>query len=393
MAPRVFDLRRPALPSALVALAGAALVSAACSSDGGDTPGVTHPTMIEVNPADFLGQLPCSNEAGSVRRYVATLFDVTGDGAGGSSQDEAADGQGCGGFQLPSSEPTRCSTSVGFGYVVAGRRYCVEVDGYDSDAIEPRGTGIRQMVEGNGDDDAPPAADAASVSPSWTARCEGAQAFGSTVVRAAGCDAFDPQPDPSAPSEVVLSTAELLGDFECGSEPGQVEELTLTARYSGQPASEQTFLCGEEPRFSGLPGNTSLTIDVVARGSGGVLAGASCHALTVPGTTVVAQCTRLNAFGTLRVDLESSLALVGYGCDASISDVRVQVMQDGFERRLPPPDCLQPFDHGFAAGDPAVVTLTIVPREAEPITLACSGAVAPGALVIATCEEPGLAPI
>src|SRR6478609_8243073 len=141
-------------------LVGAGLVAyAGCSTSSATTVAVTHQTMIEVSPDDFLGNVPCATEGPGLKRYVATLFDLNivggASGAAGSSASAGTDSTSGGSavaapFQLPSSTPTPCVAAVGFGYVTPGRRYEVQIDGFDTDDLRPRAVGSRQMMAGIG---------------------------------------------------------------------------------------------------------------------------------------------------------------------------------------------------------------------------------------------------
>jgi hypothetical protein len=389
MVPRPFLIRR--LAWALAPLAAALLAIPGCQSDGTSVDGVTHPTMIEVAPVEFLGALGCSEQPGSVQRYVATLFDVTDLGAGGAASDyePEKDEDGipkCGGFQLPSSEPTSCLTSVGFGYVVHGRRYCAEVDAYDTDQLVPRGTGTRQMVVGAPGDDG--LVQAPLAERRWHTYCEGAVASAATIVRGRSCLPLFPQFAPEAAAGVVVDTEALLGDLACGSDPEQVDYLDLTLTYEGlADGIHRTPTCGGEAIFEDLPAGTSISIYVAAFNGSNPLAGAVCSARTVAGTTVVADCTPLSQEGTLRVDLEAALeALGGFDCDEeSVSDVRVTVGANEVGS-FPPPDCLEPFDYGFRSDEEASVIVSI-DHNGEELSATCVGEVPPGRLVVATCHK------
>ncbi|HEY6081052.1 MAG TPA: hypothetical protein VIW29_19690 [Polyangiaceae bacterium] len=175
-------LLRPSRPACL-ALGGLLTALAGCSSD--DTTvedSVTHPTLIEVAPTDFLGSERCvtgSDDAG-IKRYVATAYDVTDDGAGGAGSEPDVDAVASeeeaepmrddvgelprNGFKLPSSGPTSCTASVGFGLVVPGRRYRIRVDGYTTTELTPRASGSRFMES-----------EGSVVEPSFRADCPGRQ--------------------------------------------------------------------------------------------------------------------------------------------------------------------------------------------------------------------------
>ncbi|HKY38294.1 MAG TPA: hypothetical protein VJN18_20265 [Polyangiaceae bacterium] len=390
MLPRPYLVRHH-LAWTLAPLAAGLLAIPGCSNDSVSVAGVTHPTLIEVAPVEFLGSLGCSEQPSSVQRYVATLFDVTEQSAGGAGSDyePEVDEDGipqCGGFQLPSSEPTSCLTSVGFGYVVHGRRYCAEVDAYDTDQLVPRGTGTRQMVVGAPGDDG--LAQAPLAERRWHTYCQGATATAATIVRGRGCLPLFPQFAREAPAGVVVDTQALLGDVACGSDPQHVDSLDLTLTYPGlADGIHRTPDCGSKAVYEDLPAGTSVSIYVAAFNGSDQIAGAVCHARTVAGTNVVADCTPLSQEGTLRVDLEAALeALGGFDCDErSVSDVRVTV--GGMLRgSFPPPDCLEPFDYGFRPNETASVIVSAYHADGELSTI-CEGVVQPARVVVATCQH------
>ncbi|HYJ10328.1 MAG TPA: hypothetical protein VEX18_14995, partial [Polyangiaceae bacterium] len=265
--------------------------------------------------------------------------------------------------------------------------YCAEIDAYDSDQLEPRGSGTRQMVVGDAADSAPPASDAPKVEPVWQTICRQATAATATIVPTRDCDLLSPQPDVAAPAELRVDTANLLGDLTCGTEPGQVERLEVDLElddYTGE--REREVACGEALVFAALPPGRLLSLYVSAfeAESTQAFAGTECHALAKPGVSVNAACASLSQLGTLRVDLPEALEALGLECDnSSVTDVRVTA--EGKEQSLPPPDCLQPFDQGFPAGEGSV-TVTVTPASGEPQSLICRNVVEPGRVVVADCS-------
>jgi hypothetical protein len=113
---------------------------------GGEPP----PTVVVVDPAQFLGSVPCLDAPGGMRRYVATLVDVS-----------PLAGLDAGELTLPSSEPTSCIQAVHFSRVTPGRRYVADIDGYDRTDIRPQAPGSRIQVDTSG----------AYVAPRWTTSC------------------------------------------------------------------------------------------------------------------------------------------------------------------------------------------------------------------------------
>jgi hypothetical protein len=370
------------------------LVAVGCSSDPGDEVGVSHPTMIEIPPESFLGDVPCTLEEGGLTRYVATLTDVTArnenvGGAGGGSSDGVG---GEGDVTLASSAPVPCRAGVGFGFVVPGRQYTAVIEGYDTSVLRPRAPGSPLMVAATPDLPAAELAKAPPVAPRWRASCPATTAVAATVVQAVGCTTLELEPNAAErDTELVLSTAALLGGLECGEEPGQVERLTIRLD-AGEPEPRLLELpCdpGVDAVFSNLKSRVSASAFVSAFGvqSEQPFAGATCNALTLPGARVTAHCAKLNPLGTLRVDVSEALADVGLSCStADVSAVVVDTPDGAAPRRLAPPDCLQPFDHGFPAGD-ASVTLTVMNGKQQLASLTCGGTVVPGSVVPAICEQ------
>jgi hypothetical protein len=376
---------RPLHPASLLALG--LLVYAGCSSSSSPSVAVSHPTMIEVAPEDFLGSVPCS-EAPGLKRYVATLFDTNYAQAGASGTDPESDTQvgGAGpNFQLPSSPPTPCMAGVGFGLVVAGRRYDVQIDGYDSDDLAPRAIGSRQMVSPA---PGPTRPVTPLATPRWTAHCEDAIAVDSAIVRADHCTPFTVV-DRAASGSVRIALGRLLDGLSCGDQPGQVDHFSVSLSAGTNAPLVQTVACdaSAEALFTELSPRQRVSAYVTAVSADGsdAFAGATCDAFILPEASVDAECTGLSQVGTLRVDLAGTLELLGLRCDsASIDRVIVNVPGEEKERTFPPPDCRQPFTHGFAPGA-AAVTVIAIDVDGNEKSATCGAAVTPGQLAIAEC--------
>jgi len=368
-------------------LLGVGLVAVAgCSSSAASDVVVTHPTMIEVSPTSFLGEVPCATDGPGLKRYVATLFD-TNEGAGGASgtADDPVDGAQTVPFQLPSSVATSCVAAVGFGFVVPGRSYRVEIDGYDTDALTARALGARQQVA-NGD----------AVQPSWQATCERAIAVDSTIIRADECSTFSEATDPDAAGSVSIKLAPLLGGLRCGSGEGEVEQLSVSLSISGDDELRtQSVACSEDAIavFDDLPPRRLVTASVMAStvGSSAPLAGATCTARTLPAAIVDAQCGALSQVATVRLDLKAALGLLGLSCRSSeLSLVQIDVPGQDRAQVVTPPACLLPFDQAFAPG-PAAMTVTVLRSDAgaAPVelgSLTCHADAVAGSQVVAECE-------
>ena len=165
----------------LICLGLALVAPFACSSTPTTTTAIVRPQLVAVDPADFMGRVPCqaprapvsdaSGEGGAAgeqsgvaaprdpnaaHSYIATLFDVTPT-ADGSVPDPAT--------PLASSAPTSCLQQVTFAFVVAGHSYLAEIDAYREDPSElmPINAGSRLVTDSQG----------TRVVPSWGATCGG----------------------------------------------------------------------------------------------------------------------------------------------------------------------------------------------------------------------------
>lgn len=137
-----------------------------CSDSGSTSDALPHPTVVEVSPLEFAGTPACDAGPGSLKRYIATLIDVTPRSFADPSPLD---------FTLPSSalqveiggrvdhyEPIPCRLSVHFGWVVPGHIYRTELLGYDRDDLQLLEPGFPIAID---------PVTRAVVDPRWTARC------------------------------------------------------------------------------------------------------------------------------------------------------------------------------------------------------------------------------
>lgn len=270
-----------------LALGGAALL-AACSSDEtvlGDLP----PTEIAVDPLEFLGSLPCSDDAGAAQAYVAAAHD----------EDEQ--------FTLAASPPSPCSTRVAFRYVVVGHAYTAEIDVYDRPASEltPAGgssSGSRVMLDANG----------AVVAPRWRTSC-GVGAAGPAValddasVVVSGCEPLDGRG--AATTSLVIDPSDALGGLACeGEEGGQVGAVRVVPTVGPEGAAalpSVTVGCGADPVVYDRdiePGATyRFRLEGLAEGETDARWGASCVVVASEGVARRATCEPLSSTGAIAI--------------------------------------------------------------------------------------------
>ncbi|HVY28561.1 MAG TPA: hypothetical protein VHB79_18525 [Polyangiaceae bacterium] len=393
----------PSFRPQLLRLAGFSLAGlvafAGCSSSATTTIAVTHPTMIRVEPEDFLGTVPCDPNGSGLKRYVATIVDYDfGEGGAGGEPATLPEAQG---FQAPSSLPTPCTTGVGFGFVVPGRHYEVLIDGYDRSDLVPRATGSREMLPADAagaDVPSDVAVHTNVVAPRWHAYCRRAIATDSTIVQAGDCEPFPPAGGTTGTVRVALGP--LLGQLHCGSAPGEVDHFTVTATLPDGTTQDQDAACPVDSAaappvavFSDLPARRlSFYVQAISADSDvSPIAGAECNAVVEADASRDAACAALSEVGTVQLDVAAALKQLGASCSAElVSSVTVTAVPvaDNTPQSLPPPDCLQPFTHGFLPGPmPAGLVLTAtLTGTGDQVSLSCHAEVEPGRVVAATCE-------
>ncbi len=299
------SLGRPQRAQAL--LLAAAWLSA-CADDvsrGGET---QLPTRMIVQPADFLGQVPCLDAPGAMRSYQVTIFDVTPD-----LLEEGVEGS----FPLPTSSIVPCELVVGFQFVAPGHRYVAQVAGFAAPAEE-----LRQPSPGF-----PAVVDEAGlvVAPRWTTTCHGSrealtaatQSGGTGGEGGAGADVAqgalavlnaqvpirgcEPLQDlGESPTGIVVRLDPTLSGLRCGDGPGAI--ASFTAEGPDSPAGTYSAACGDAIVIAPLPPARDVTVDVIARGAedpgAGGAGGMGSDPTEAPGTWVT-RCQARTAAGAL----------------------------------------------------------------------------------------------
>ena len=146
-------MKRSSPGSSVVALLALTLGLARCSTSTGRSADDDRPTLVEVEPAAFLGNVACGPEPGAAKSYLARLFDLTPLELGGDDR-----------LELASSGPVDCNHSAAFGWVVPRHLYGARVLGYDrpvSDLVEAA-PGIPVLLD---------AVTRLPVEPVWTSEC------------------------------------------------------------------------------------------------------------------------------------------------------------------------------------------------------------------------------
>ncbi len=361
-------------------LLGLALGAAACAEETGASDEFVVVTSITVDPALFLGSVPCSSDAGAMRSYVATISDFTEEGRH---------------FTLPSSPPVSCAERVSFRNVVPGHVYVAEIDGYTDlpNELEPIGgpsSGSRALRRVSG-------GPAEQVAPRWEGGCRGNPTTGGAVaatrvnVTIGECELVDN--GPASVTGIRVDPASALGALTCGGKPGQVSAVDVLPVGSGLPALLGVGCASAAPTYDAgvVAGETyefRLEADV-----DGVAYGARCSAEARESVTTTASCNLLSRTGSLEVPLADVLAQAQKACDTDVDAFDVSI-----EALLGDPPVLTVVDSGVVACDAALGVAPLEPAKywvrleghmiegGSPLSASCVGMVVAGDKAEASCS-------
>jgi hypothetical protein len=341
---------------------------------------VYHPTLIEVSPAEFIGNVTCRpGAAGALQTYVATLFDV------GEALMPLEP------FPLPSSGPVACTRSVAFSRVFDPHRYRAEIQGYDRSDLVPLGA-----TDGQGSVGIPILVDPVTserIAPRWTTTCGETSPTLARVAVTRTITDCKPLVDSGTlgPTEVEVRIDAALGDLQCGAEAGMVEHFEVS--LGDGPV--QSAPCGEAVTFPDVPPGSTLSLPLVAYEAGNAHPrwGSTCQARPGAGAIVTATCAPLTERGALDVEPEQALAALGLDCSA-LGELRLELL-DAASQPLAPAryveasNCDLPVRFANLVSGAAATRATLVAGGVEVGAARCAGDVVPGHAVTSTCTaEP-----
>jgi hypothetical protein len=338
-----------------------------CSSDEGGSSSPP-PTQIYVDPADFLGDVPCGSQPGAMRSYVVTL----------QAWDDETDVTP---FTLGSSHPTPCSRLVAFrDVVVPGQLYTAEVDGYAelAEQLTPFGqssSGARRMMD----------ADAGTpVEPRWTTRC-GAGPSEGTLARDNESRAVD-HCEPLVDSSPSITAIAFPPSVALGADPCALASTLNIVPDSPGLASALGVACDAEPILydAGIEDGRAYGFYAAANVDG-TIEGTECFATARAGLTVTPLCNALSSTGELRITLaglqadEQELCPAGSHYDLWLDDELLNATPLGCEAEA----VVGPLEPGSYALD-----VTVMDADGEPTGLSatCSGMVVAGRAAPASCS-------
>jgi hypothetical protein len=376
-----------------------------CNDASTSTTGSTSYTStlyIYVRPADFLGDVLCSDAPGAMGSYVVTLIDRT---------DPA--------MKPVSSLPTPCSQGVRFpdvigptvdddGNDVKGHEYSAEIDGYEALAGEicpeggckdPNGkvnydalySGTRKMQYAAGT-----AAAGTKAVPRWLTACGGTAetntkpaAFGITLLTA--CEPLVDQGGSADVTAVEVDPMTALGSLKCAAD-GVDGVAKLDILPVGGLGNALGLICGlpSVKVYSGpevVPGKTlDFYVAAYKELDGPVTWGATCTAVVKKGLTVRAACLPLSDQGSVRIDIDAVLAQFGIECSGNITSYDAVLKGPGDTLEKTAVSCTKSLVFGPLG--PGTYTADLVIRTdtgKELFSAACTAVGSPGRAVTADC--------
>lgn len=350
------------------------------SADTSGLPTATAVTSIYVDPAFFLGDLKCAPTEGSMRSYVASIYDVTVDQL----------------VTLPATPPTSCAAGVTFRQVVVGHKYRIKIDGYDlaPEALEPLGgpaSGSRTMTLKVASGVGP------VVTPKWSTHCNDVTAEQDTQVNIASCAPFAEAPSPTgvrvdprggmkSATPMLACKKTILDPMGIPTEVGDVFSLNVRPDNPALPALLDLPCSDDGPAPPAYTQNITVgqtygfRIEAKAIDKGPVIWASSCVANPIDSLIVEATCDPFVAHGAMDVLIDAAK------CEAT-KTASVDLEYPG-----PPKKLLTGVACGktvrFSALAPGMQAITAVGRDqSNNVTLeaTCSGTVELGSVTDATC--------
>lgn len=259
----------------------------ACTTDTDTTDTTLVTTSVVVDPAQFLGGLPCGVEGGAAT-YTATAIDV-----------ETLEPVG-------QSGAVSCGAKLTFTNIEAGKKYGAQI----------------HIQDGNGQE-------------AWSTECGlagtgAAVATSSRQVVIAGCNPIAPVGN--ATTAIAIDLAAVTAELGCtGDVDGLVFETTVTpVAPEGTTLPEVTVPCGDAPvRYgAGIEPGVDYTFRLVATDFPLEQRwGSTCTARAEAGFVTTASCTPLTKNATLVFPVTQALADVGLTCGDGASAAVIALTQ------------------------------------------------------------------
>lgn len=370
--------------TSIAALAFFFSVGTGCGTEDGVSTFDLDPTIVEVLPEAFLGDVPCAEMSGALRTYVASLIDLT------PEAEEASQGSSAAEVTLPSSAPAPCNRSVLFGRddstglqgtegalrVMGRHAYAAEIDGYDrADLLQPT-PGVPLLVDPETGE---------PVSPRWTARC-GREPREPTVAefrltRTVGdCEPFQALDQAATEIELVLNSE------TCASSELAIDEYLV--RRGGVLLGRTS--CGEGVIESNVSPGDFVEFEVLGFAAGSALpsVGGHCTGTALRGIRTRASCGPLSAGGGLTVELDELYSALELDCLAPVEQLILTLKDSDLAPLVANSASCRGVAHfqGLAPGDYAVEASAVLRGEAKARKAECTAPVEPGLSARSTCS-------
>jgi hypothetical protein len=314
--------------------------------------GRTVQTAVVIDPADFLGDVPCADVDGAARSYVATAIDLETQG------------------RIGPSSPVSCGTPIAFHAIEIDHRYGAEVSVFD----------------------APP--EAANLSaPTWTTTCGLSGSGAASVIpgrltRIRGCT---PLAGPgTATTSISVDASAVAGTVGCASTGGPIETIRVVPADASLPPV--TLACGQPAVVYGadiVPGETYAFQLEGADAAGDVRWGAGCTAVAREGLSIPATCEDLTEEGDLEFPIPLAAAALGVTCGVEVTRAKVALPIGAETVPATVVGCDAPaFARGLLPG-PYLGTIDFYAGAELYAAFSCTGEVLPGAssLLVCTLED------
>jgi hypothetical protein len=337
--------------SALLVFGAMAPIQAGCTGDGDVDDDRIVQTGVVVDPAEFLGDLPCAQIDGAPKSYIATVVEI-------ETQ-----------RRLGPANPVSCGTPVVFHDIVGGQRYGAEIAVFDrpADAVTVGEAGT------------------------WTATCglSGAGAAEIVAGRQARIRGCTPIEGPGkATTSIVVDATSAAGALGCGADGGLIGDISIIPI---EPVSAMlptvTIACGQPAVVysTDIEPGALYAFRLEATASDGKVYGARCTTVAREGLGVPASCTLLIETGSLAFPVPDVVEDAGFVCGDAVSRATVSAVGGDVAVPTTNVDCDSP---AIASSLPTGTYSGTIGLYAGPDLLTsytCAGEVLPGITTELVC--------
>lgn len=346
-----------ATPLLVLSFVAAVSATPACVSDDSTEDTSTTTTSVVVDPAEFLGSLPCGDVAGAPKSYSAVITDLTTDTV------------------LATSGRVSCHTPLAFTNVTAAHRYSAEIQVFDVEADE-------------------------SAEPFWSTSC-GTDGDGAALARSLqqvtirGCEVLTGPG--SAETSIAIDATRAVGALGCTDTGGLVLSIdVIPVEPADSDLPTVTQACGQEPLvYSGeqIRAGEKYTFRLDATDLALEQRWATaCSVTPREGFGLSASCGVLTNRGTIVFPILELLDEVALTCDPTAEDgervtrARVALVgPDDVDATFV--DCTRDVEIGAVKEGSYVGTIELFDESVVVATFSCTGTLDPATESALVCIE------